>query len=137
MTDTFNDAAIASNPLLDFDNFQPFPTFDQPISGNATVAALGGGGGTVTLTGGDVFKFYDPANLDKPYYGAGNQIVVKNQTYTFYKAPTSASTVEVVETPVSPGAGTFTMPSPQIWHQPLRFIWGPFGGGFSGVFIFA
>jgi hypothetical protein len=137
MTDTFSDAAIAANPQLEFDNFQPFPTFDQPISGTANVAALGGGGGTITLTGGDVFKFYDPANLDKPYYGAGNQIVVKNQTYTFYRAPTSASTVEVVETPVSPGAGTFTMPSPQIWHQPLPFIWGPFGGGFSGVFIFA
>lgn len=137
MLDTFSDAAVASNPQLEFDNFQPFPTFDQPVSGTATVIAnVAGAGGLVILTGGAVFKFYDPANLDQPYYGAGNQIIVAGQSYTFYAAPTAIDTVEVVETPNSPGSGNFTLPSPQIWHQPLPFIWGPFGGGFAGVFIF-
>jgi len=137
MLDTFNDAAIAANPQLEFDNFQPFPTFDQPRNGNCTIAAQAGGGGIVTITGGSQFLFYDPSNLDQPYYGAGNQIIINGQAFTFYRAPTSATSVEVVETPNAPGSGQFTMPSPQIWHQPLPFVWGPFGGGFSGVFIFA
>ena len=82
------------------------------------------------------FRFYDPADLDKPYYGFGNQILVHGQAFTFYRSPSAATTVELVETPTV-FSGQFTCPSPEIWHQPLPFIWGPFGGGFTGVFIFA
>lgn len=136
MTDTFSDAAIASNPTLEFDNFQPFPTFDQPRTGTCTVATQAGGGAIITRTSGAPFLFYDPTNLDQSYYGFGNQIIVNGQAYTFYRAPTSANQVEVVENPVTTGSGNFTLPSPQIWHVPLPFVWGPFGGGFSGVFLF-
>jgi hypothetical protein len=137
LLDTLPDDILAGNPQLDFTNFQPFPTFDQPQSGNCTVAAQAGGGGIITITGGAQFLFYNPANLDQPYYGAGNQIIVGRQAYTFYRAPTSATQVEIVETPQDTGATTFTLPSPEIWHQPLPFIWGPFGGGFAGAFMFA
>ena len=138
-TDTYNDAAIANNPILEEDNFQPFPSLDQPVTGTATVTAQPQGGAIVDITSGGQFLFYDPANLDQPYYGFGNQIIVHGQAFTMYRAPTSATQVEVVENPnatvVGAGKG-FTLPSPQIWHQPLPFIWGPFGSGFTGIFIF-
>lgn len=137
MLDTLSDAVLAGNPLLDFTKFQPFPTFDQPRTGTCSIAAQAGGGGIVTTTSGAALLFYDPTNLDKPYYGAGNQIIINGQAFTFYRAPTSATQVEVVETPNSPGSGNFTLPSPEIWHQPLPFVWGPFGGGFAGTFVFA
>src|SRR6266446_3354862 len=99
MTDTFNDLAISANPVLEEDNFQPFPTFDQPRTGTATVTPLAGGGATVVITSGADLLFYDPLNLDQPYYGYGNQIVTGGTAYTFYTSPTSATTVEVLETP--------------------------------------
>jgi hypothetical protein len=136
--DNLSDDVIAGNPQLEFGNFQPFPTFDQPQQGRCTVAAQAGGGGIITITSGAQFLFYDPAALNKSYYGYGNQIIVDTQAFTMYRAPTSATTVEVVETPTAPGANQlFVLPSPQIWHQPLPFVWGPFGGGFAGTFIFA
>lgn len=136
LLDTLSDTAIADNPRLEFDNFQPFPVFDMPRSGVATIAPKAGGGGDINITSGAALLFYDPANLDKPYYGQGNQIIILGQAYTFYRSPTSATHVEVVETPPASGAGNFVLPSPQIWHQPFAFVWGPFGGGSSGTFFF-
>ncbi len=137
MDDTLNDAAIADNPRLEFDNFQPFTSFDQPRSGTATITPKAGGGADVNVTAGAALLFYDPADLDKPYYGFGNQILIAGQAYTFYKSPDSATHVEVVETPAAAGGGNFTLPSPQIWHKQIQFVWGPFGGGSTGTFLFA
>jgi hypothetical protein len=137
MTDTLSDDVLAGNPQLDLTKFQPFPSFDQPRTGTCTITAQSGGGGIVNVTGGAQFLWYNPADLDQPYYGAGNQIIINGQAFTFYRAPVSATQVEVVETPTVTGSGNFTLPSPEIWHQPLPFVWGPFGGGFTGTFIFA
>jgi hypothetical protein len=137
VTDTFNDAVAANQPLLEFDDFQPFPTFDQGIFGTCTIAAQAGGGAILTITSTAVFKWYNPANLDQPYYGYGNEIMIGGQAYTFYRAPTSATTVELVENVAGSTSGNFLMPSPEIWHQPLPFMWGPYGGGESGTFFFA
>jgi len=137
VTDTFNDAVAANQPLMDTDDFQPFPTFDQGLTGTCTLAPQAQGGAILTITSAAQFKWYNPADLDQPYFGYGNAIFVGGQAYTFYRAPTSATTVELVETPAGATSGTFLMPSPEIWHVPLPFIWGPYGGGESGTFVFA
>jgi hypothetical protein len=137
VTDTFNDLAIANQPLLEFDNFQPWPTFDQGLFGTCTLASAGASGGTIlTITSTAQFKFYDPTNLDQPYYGFGNQIQVGGQAYTFYRSPTSLTQVELVENIAGAASGDFLMPSPEIWHEPLAFMWGPYGGGQSATFYF-
>jgi hypothetical protein len=136
VTDTFNDLTMAQQPQLEFDNLQPFPTIDQGLFGQCSIAAQAGGGAILTISSSARFKFYDPSNLDQPYYGFGNQIQVGGQAYTFYRAPTSATQVELVENVAGGASGNFLMPSPEIWHQPLTFLWGPYGGGESATFFF-
>jgi hypothetical protein len=40
LTDTLTDLAVANNQILQFDNFEPFPSIDLPRSGNVTVTAM-------------------------------------------------------------------------------------------------
>lgn len=136
-TDQFADIDIASNPRLGFDLHQPFVTLDVPKSGTCTIALLGQGA-TVTWASGDQFKPYD-AVADQPYWPAGTQIIINGTAYTMYRAPDSALDFELFETP-NCGAGgpfTFLIPSPELVHQPMQFLWGPFGGGSTGTFFFA
>jgi hypothetical protein len=136
VTDTFNDAVAANQPLLEFDDFQPWPTFDQGLFGTCTITPQAGGGAILNITSSARFKWYNSSNLDQPYYGYGNAILIGGQAYTFYRAPVSATQVELVENVAGGTSGNFLMPSPEIWHQPLAFMWGPYGGGESGTFFF-
>ncbi|HKT90090.1 MAG TPA: hypothetical protein VJQ59_16715 [Candidatus Sulfotelmatobacter sp.] len=138
LTDSNDDAAIASNQELEIDNNQPFLTVDQSVQGTATITALGTGlGATVTITSGDHLAPYD-ATGDNPYYIAGNQISVGGSLFTFYRSPDSATSVEVLEDPPTGLAGgDYIVTLPQMAHQPLECAWGPYGGGETGSFIFA
>jgi hypothetical protein len=138
-TDLNSDADIAANPRLevapDSIHYQPFLTVDVPRSGTCTCS-----GHTVTLVGAsgeDVFKAYS-ATGDDPYYVAGNQIVIGDRLCTFYKSPASTTSVEVVED-VSDLTGTlgWQMQQPEMARTSLPFLWGPFGGGETGTFLFA
>jgi len=137
-TDQFADIDIASNPRLDFDLHQPFVTLDTPKSGTVNVALLGGGGATITWVSGDQFEAYD-AVADQPYWPAGTGIIIDGTLYTMYRAPDSATDFELLETPNTGAGGPFTffIPSPELVHQPLPHVWGPFGGGSTGTFFFA
>ena len=138
MTDNFNDLAIASNNQIAYgDNPQPFVTLDNSKDGTCTLTALGTGlGATLTITAGDNLRPYD-ATGDNPYYPLGTQISVAGTLFTFYASPTSATVVELLEDPPAGLAGgDFQLNNPEMWKQPLPCLWGPYGGGQTGIFVF-
>jgi len=138
LIDIFADLDIASNPVAEFNDNQPWLSVDTSKVGTCNVTAPGPGlGGVLTVTAGDTLRAYDAVG-DNPFYPLGNQIAINGTNYTFYASPTSTTTVELLEDP--PAAitgGQFVMTTPEIMHQPLPCMWGPFGGGLTGIFVFA
>lgn len=72
--DTLDDLTIAANPILQLDNFQPFPSIDVPHSGTVTV-----NGATVTWVSGDKF------NVN---WGGGSIISIGGKNGQLYNRPT-------------------------------------------------
>jgi len=139
MTDSFNDLAIASNQQTEYgENPQPFITLDNSKNGTCTLTALGTGlGATFTWVSGDTLRPYD-ATTNTPYYPLGTQISVGGTLFKFYNSPTSSTTVTLLEDPPAGLAGgDFQINSPEIWHKPMPCMWGPYGGGETGIFVFA
>lgn len=136
MLDTFADLHIESNPVNENDDNQPFLVVDSTRTGTCTLTALGPGlGCTLTITGGDVLRPYE-ANGDDPYYLAGTTISIAGTLFTFYRSPDDTTHVELLEDPQGIAGGNFVIQTPEMAHQPLPCIWGPYGGGVSGIFIF-
>jgi hypothetical protein len=138
--DSFADVDIASNPILQFDNYQPFLVVAPSREGTCTVTANGDGlGSTITLGGGQSeFMPYDSTAVGTDEYDVpGNQIIVQGRSFTFYKSPDSATTVEVVEDADQVTGGNWIMPNPEVARYPLARVFGPWGAGQTGEFIFA
>ena len=140
MTDTNNDLAIAGNIAAVFDDNQPFVSNDVTISGTCDILSAGPGlGGTITITGGANLRPYPswPSSTDNPYYVAGDTINVAGLGLTFYRSPDTATTVEILEDCTTGTGLSFTMNTPQMANVHLPSVWGPFGGGLTGSFVFA
>ena len=110
--DDFADDDIASAPLLDFDNFQPFPTIDTPKSGVVNVK-----GTTVERVSGDNFN---------TAWAPGTQINIGGQFYTLYAQPSSTSRLEIVENGGTQASATWFIYQATILGQPLAAMWGPY-----------
>jgi hypothetical protein len=135
--DGFNDLAIASNELAEFDDNQPWDTLDNSKNGTCNVVTAGPGlGATVTITGGDNLLPYNSPGAN-PFYPLGNQIAINGTLFTFYRSPDSATSVEILEDTPSLVGATWIMTNPEKMCQALPCIWGPFGGGLTGIFNFA
>lgn len=135
MIDSFNDLAIVSNPISLFDDNQPFLVVDATRTGTGTLAAAGLGLGCTLTVAGMTLRPYNVG--DAPYYQAGTQISVGGTLFTFYRSPDDATTVELLEDPPAGLAGgAVVLNTPGMAHQPLPCIWGPYGGGISGIFVF-
>lgn len=137
MIDTFNDLAIQSNRINEQDDNQPFLVVDSTRTGTCTIASGGGTGlgCTMTITGGDTLRAYSVG--DNPYYLAGTQISINGTLFTFYRSPDSATVVELLEDDNGIAGGNFVLTTPEMAHQSMPCIWGPYGGGVSGIFVFA
>jgi len=134
--DTFNDIAIASNEQADLDDNQPFLSVDTGKWGHCSITPLGAGlGCTMTVLDGDVLKPWNAQ--DAPYYPAGTQVSISGTVFTFYRSPDSATSVELLEDGGPDTGLIFTISAPELCHQPVPCIWGPFGGGLTGIFLFA
>ncbi len=139
-TDIFNDLALAG-ALSTFygENPQPFVTVDNSKSGTCTVTQLGPGSLPLfQWVSGDQLRAYDPTG-DSPYYPLGTQISINGTLFTFYDSPPVATGVHLVENlPAGMSGGTFPfeITSPEMWKQPLPCLWGPYGGGETGIFVF-
>lgn len=134
--DGFNDLAIASNDIAEFDDNQPFLSVDTSKNGTCDVVSAGTGlGATVTITGGDVLREYNPTG-SAPFYPLGDQIAINGTLFTFYRSPDDPSTVEILEDTPSISGASWIMTTPEMMSQNIPCIWGPFGGGLTGIFVF-
>ncbi len=127
--DTLLDADLAANPLLEFDNFEPFPSIDLPKNGIVNVT-----GGVATWVSGDQFNVrWLPGTIIILGPTSPTAAAV---AYTLDKRPTSttqltASNEEIqngvpVIIPLADGAGlTYEIAEPILAAQPLPHIWGP------------
>lgn len=120
--DDFPDDTILNSTLLDFENFQPFIVADIPRSGVCNVT-----GTMVSWVSGDQFSLK---------LAEGTQIIINGVPQIVYATPASATRLEIVESAGTLTSVTFTIPSGTLIAQPLPAMWGPYGGGFTGVFMF-
>ena len=120
--DSLLDVDIAANPILAFDNYEPFPSIDLPKAGIVNVV-----GGVVTWFSGDQFNVR---------WLGGTVIIVGTVAYTLDKRPTSTTTLTASNTenvggiqvvvPVPDGTGlVYEIAEPILAAQPLPHIWGP------------
>jgi hypothetical protein len=120
--DKLLDTDIANNPVLEFDNFEPFPSIDLPKKGTVNVA-----GGVATWASGDKFNIR---------WLPGTIIIVGGVAYTLNKRPTSTTTLtatneEIVDgvpisVPLASGNGqVYEIAEPILAAQPLPYMWGP------------
>ena len=130
-TDNLLDTDIAANPILEFDNFEPFPSIDLPKSGKVNVV-----GGVATWVSGDQFNVrWLPGTIIiiGPYSGPGPIGAV---AYTLDKRPTDATHLtatnleiingEEIEVPIRDGTNlTYEIAEPDLAAQPMPYLWGP------------
>lgn len=139
-TDTNSDLAIATNPILEFDNYEPFPSIDLPRSGTCTVSA----NGAITSTAGDPFNVrWLPGTLILIQQPGSNSSVA----YVLYNRPSSTTAMLVYTTVTSdtgfisfgyPPTGTalsWSIATPTLAAQPSPVIWGPTPDN-AGAFFF-
>jgi hypothetical protein len=124
--DSLLDTDISANPLLEFDNYQPFPSIDLPQDGTCTVS-----GGVVTWVSG-VQPYNTGFNVR---WLGGTVIIIGTVAYTLNVRPTSTTTLTAsnvdtvagIETVVVPPDGSYTyeIDEPILAAQPLPYMWGP------------
>ena len=121
-TDTLLDTDVAANPILEFDNYQPFPSIDLPRGGLVDVTS-----GVVTWVSGDKFN---------TRWLEGTDIIVGTIAFTLDKRPTSsvqltcsnvtvAGGVEVVVVPADGVNLVYEIAEPILAAQPLPYLFGP------------
>jgi hypothetical protein len=119
--DVFPDSSIASNPVLQTDNFQPFPTIDLPRSGVCNV-----NGFTVTWVSGDQFN---------TQWAQGSQITINGIVYNLYQQPQSATSLQILQPGGVLNNVVFKLTDPTILGVPLPCLWGPFAEGTAAYFF--
>jgi hypothetical protein len=117
VTDSLLDTELGTQ-LLNYDNYEPFPSIDLPQKGTCIVT-----GGVITwVSGGAGFNIR---------WLAGTEILIGSPTslaYTLIARPTSTSSMTI---PGVPDGGTllspltYEIPEPILAAQPLPYMWGP------------
>lgn len=130
-TDIYDDQTIQNSQVLDFDNLEPWPSIDQPFTGNAVVV---GTTAVVTPTGGT-------GNFIASYL-PGNKVTIGQNVYTLWTRPTRIAfgppSVWLFQFQENAGAvsSSVRIYEPAFANNNLPYIWGPsdqggvvFGGG--------
>ena len=113
ITDTLSDLAAAANPILQFDNFEPFPSIDLPKSGIINVT-----GGNISWVSGDQFNIR---------WLPGTVILIGSPTqlgYTLYNRPTSFTTMFIPGVPDGTNL-VYNIAEPILAAQPIPYLAGP------------
>ena len=123
VTDSLLDTELGTQ-LLEYDNFEPFPSIDLPQKGTCYVS-----GGVITwVSGGAIGGSATGFNIR---WLAGTEILIGSPTslaYTFIARPTSGTSVTI---PGVPDGGSilapiaYEIPEPILAAQPLPYMWGP------------
>lgn len=124
----FDDSALAGE-ILDFTNFEPWPTVDVPW-----IATVGSGGiSSVTVTGTAIIVLGTtfPATIAR--WLPGTLITLNGQlTYTVWNRPVAVSggwLIRIIENAGAPTVTTLTVNEPNVANQPLPYLWGPDANG--------
>jgi hypothetical protein len=128
-TDSLLDTDVAGNPLLQFDNYEPFPSIDLPKSGVVNAAA-GAVAGTMDVT-------WVSGNQFNVRWLPGTVIVIGTVAYTLYNRPTLATALTVLligSLPTSLTNLTYEIAQPILAAQPMPSMWGPTD---NAAFMFA
>jgi len=113
IADALSDLAAATNPILQTDNFEPFPSIDLPHSGVLSVVA-----GTLTRVSGDLFNVrWLPGTIIQ--IGSPTQLA-----YSLFTRPVSTSTMLIPEVPDGTNL-VWNIAEPILAAQPLPSMWGP------------
>lgn len=110
-TDALDDITASINPLLEFDNYEPFPSIDLPASGVVNVNQYG-----VTLVSGTAFNLR---------WAPGTLINIGGTVYTLYNRPTSASALTIFQNGGTQLNVPYSITAPVLLAQPLPALWGP------------
>lgn len=118
--DTLSDLAAAANPILQYDNFEPFPSIDLPRSGTLNAAS-----NVLTWVSGDHFNIrWLPGTIIQ--IGATTQVA-----YTAVRRPASTTSWDFSQNdPTVPSIpnGTnlvWNIAEPGLAQQPLPYLFGP------------
>jgi hypothetical protein len=122
--DTLSDAGAADNPTMDLDDFEPFPSIGDPLSGNVSIID-----GVITSVSGDEF----PLNMLP-----GTIMLIGSPTqdaYSLVQRPLSATQIVIPDIPdnigdSSAGGVPYNIAQPILAQQPLPSMWGPDAYGF-------
>jgi hypothetical protein len=121
-TDEYSDETVKFNPILEFNNFQPFPIIDTPKSGTCNVK-----GSTIEWVSGDSFN---------TSWGEGSLIEVDGVATALYTSPSSTTRLEIQDSLGTRSAVAFRLPSPTKLGQSMESVFGPYSLGEAGIFIF-
>ena len=131
--DIYPDDTVRLNPILDFDNLQPFPSIGDPLTGTAVV---GGYLLTVTFPLGSSDPVAAKTLAQIGNLLPGNLINIGQQFYTLQTRPTfiSSSSVQVWQFLLQENAGTnssapIIIYEPLLAAQALPYVWGPDANG--------
>src|SRR6185312_2525607 len=138
-TDSLSDLTIANNPILNYNNYEPFPSIDLPRSGTLD----SDGNGNLTWVSGDVFN---------PRWLPGTDILISDSTgaqiaYLLYNRPSDTTHMKAYNTTTTdtgfitfgyPPAGTgltWQIVAPDLAAEPSPVIWGPTPDSGGGSFM--
>ncbi len=113
IVDEVSDTAAASNPILNFFNYEPFPVTDIPRRGVVNIT-----GGVATWVSGDLFN---TRCLPGTIVLVGSPTA---QAYTTVTRPTSTTSITIAGVPDGTNV-TYEVPEPILAAQPLPYLWGP------------
>jgi hypothetical protein len=118
VTDSLLDTELGTQ-LLQYDNYEPFPSIDLPQKGTCTVS-----GGVITWVSGGAIG--GSATGFNNRWLAGTEILIGSPTslaYTFIARPVS-NTITIPGVPDGTGLA-YEIPEPILAAQPLPYMWGP------------
>jgi len=123
--DEFSDEIVQlQGDLKEGNQFQPFPLSDLPKSGIVNVK-----GTEVSWVSGDTFNVS---------WGRGSKpLKINGIPCTLYTNPSSTIALSLNENLGTLTNATFEFPEPLLLGQPTPVMWGPYGGGFEGIFFFS
>lgn len=146
-TDNFFDTSALGGSLIEYDNFQPWPTIDLPytatsgtVSGVLTTIQVRGTQTLVIYSASSPFTSPAPSNITK--WLPGTLVLLGGQTaYTVWTRPASVTLAsppntyyyaylfQFVENAGDPTVTVLSILEPNIANQKLPYLWGPDSAG--------